>query len=74
GLTGGGALDGQLAGDPAARAMSIALLPRIEEPVVAQATPPAPSEAAPRAAAPVAAAPAATSSEPVVVARHEAAG
>ncbi|HRY45697.1 MAG TPA: AMIN domain-containing protein, partial [Thermoanaerobaculia bacterium] len=73
-LTGRGALDAQLAGDPAARAMSIALLPRIEEPVVAQSTPPAPSEAAPQAAAPVAAAPAATSTEAVVVARHEAAG
>jgi len=79
-LTGRGALDAQLAGDPAARAMSIALLPRIEEPVVAQATeaPGTPASAPPEAvlkvAAPIAATPAATSTEPVVVARHEAAG
>lgn len=73
-LTGRGALDAQLAGDPAARAMSIALLPRIEEPVLAQAAPPAPIEAAPQVGAPVAPAPAAASTEPVVIARHEASG
>lgn len=77
-LTGRGALDAQIAGDPASRAMSIALLPRIEEPLLAQAaevTTPAPPGIAPQVAAPVAAAPAvAMSTEPVVVARHEASG
>jgi type IV pilus assembly protein PilQ len=73
-LTGRGALDAQIAGDPAARTMSIALMPRIEEPVLAQAEKPSEPEVAPQAAAPVVAAPAVTSTEPVVVARHEASG
>ncbi|MHB1047479.1 MAG: type IV pilus secretin PilQ [Thermoanaerobaculia bacterium] len=83
-LTGRGALDAQIAGDPASRAMSIALMPRIEEPVLARAETPAATEAiaaiaateaSPQAAAPVVpAAPAAASTEPVVVARHEASG
>ncbi len=76
-LTGRGALDAQIAGDPASRAMSIALMPRIEEPVLAQvATPVAPAPDAPApAAAPAPSAPApADSSAPVVIARHEASG
>ncbi len=77
-LTGRGALEAQIAGDPATRAMSIALLPRIEEPILAQAeTPAAPTAPAvvAQAAPPTVPAPAAASpSEPVVVARHEASG
>lgn len=80
-LTGRGALDAQIAGDPASRAMSVALMPRIEEPVLAQSGTAASAEAiaaieaSPQAAAPVvSAAPAAASTEPVVVARHEASG
>lgn len=80
-LTGRGALDAQIAGDPASRAMSIALMPRVEEPILAQSETPAATEAiaaieaSPEAGAPVAsAAPAAASAEPVVVARHEASG
>ena len=76
-LTGRGALDAQIAGDPAARAMSIALLPRIEEPVLAQAvTPVVPAPAAPApVAAPSASVPApADASALVVVAQHAATG
>lgn len=74
-LTGRGALEAQIAGDPATRAMSIALLPRIEEPVLAQAETPAAPAVAAQAAPPAVPAPAAAStSEPVVVARHEASG
>ncbi len=76
-LTGRGALDAQIAGDPASRAMSIALMPRIEEPVLAQAaTPVAPAPDAPApVAAQAASAPApADASAPVVIARHEASG
>lgn len=80
-LTGRGALDAKIAGDPASRAMSIALMPRVEEPILAQSETPAATEAiaaieaSPEAGAPVAsAAPAAASAEPVVVARHEASG
>ncbi|MHB8800222.1 MAG: type IV pilus secretin PilQ [Thermoanaerobaculia bacterium] len=76
-LTGRGALDAQLAGDPAGRAMSIALMPRIEEPVLAQVevpVAPAPDAPAP-VAAPAASAPGpASPSAPVVVALHAATG
>jgi type IV pilus assembly protein PilQ len=78
-LTGRGALDAKVSGDPASHAMSIALLPRIEEePALAtaggapQAEPPiaevqpVPVPATPRVAA--------SSSLPVVVAQHSATG
>lgn len=85
-LTGRGSLDTQISGEPGARAMSIALLPRIEEPAVAVAAPePAasPEPAAAPAPAVVAATPEPTpvapaagpapDAAPVVVARHSAA-
>ncbi len=74
-LTGRGALDAQIAGDPAARAMSVALMPRIEEPVLAKAEAPAATEPSPQSVAPVAAAVhAPASTEPVVIAQHAATG
>jgi len=79
-LTGRGALEAKISGDPASHAMSVALLPRLEEPAGAAAAPapvqavaeanPEPSPVEP---APVGAAPAA-SSVPVVVAQHAATG
>jgi type IV pilus assembly protein PilQ len=84
-LTGRGALDAKISGDPGSRAMSIALIPRIDEPVVAQAvsasgTPtnaveslPEPSPVERVAPAPVVAS-SASRSEPVVVAQHAAVG
>ena len=79
-LTGKGALDATISGDPGSRAMSIALMPRIEEPAVAGAPEPAVTaasvaEAAPApAAAPVPAPEAPSPAAPVVVAQHTAAG
>lgn len=84
-LTGRGALEAKISGDPASHAMSVALIPRIDEPVVAQAvspdgTEPSVAEALPepspveRVALAPASAPAAGRSEPVVVAQHAAAG
>lgn len=78
-LTGRGALEAKLSGDPGARAMSVALLPVVEEPAIAE-VPAAPPEAvaaalpepSPVEPAPVASAPAA--SVPVVVAQHAATG
>jgi len=79
-LTGRGALEATISGDPASHAMSVALLPRLEEPGAADAAPvpaqavaeanpePSPVEPAPVAAAPPAA------SVPVVVAQHAATG
>jgi len=84
-LTGRSALDAKISGDPGSRAMSIALIPRIEEPAVAQVVPaggtpsiaaeslPEPSPVERVAPAPVTAA-ATGRSEPVVVAQHAAAG
>lgn len=84
-LTGRGALDAKITGDPGSHAMSIALFPRIDEPVVAQAistdgTPsnaaeslPEPSPVERAAPAPVMASPVARA-EPVVVAQHAAVG
>ena len=84
-LTGRGALDSKISGDPSSRAMSVTLIPRIDEPVVAQAgasgeTHPELVEALPEPSPVVAAspmpvvAPAAGRTEPVVVAQHAAAG
>lgn len=75
-LTGRGALDARIAGDPGSRAMSIALVPRIEEPALAQGAPPAAPDpaAAPRSPAPPPSATAADPSAPVVVAQHAASG
>ncbi len=84
-LTGRGALDAKISGDPASRAMSVALIPRNDQPVVAQGAtlgevPPATVESLPEptpvervAPAPVLAA-APGRSEPVVVAQHAAVG
>lgn len=77
-LTGRGALDSRISGDPSSRAMSVMLIPRIDEPVVAQAgtvgeTLPEPSPVVPASLLPVLA-PAAGRSEPVVVAQHAAVG
>ncbi len=84
-LTGRGALDAKISGDPASRAMSVALYPRIDEPVVALAAPvgggpqaaadslPEPTPVERVAPAPVVAA-APGRSEPVVVAQHAAVG
>ena len=84
-LTGRGALDAKISGDPASRAMTVALIPRIDEPVVAQAvsateTPSSAAESLPEPSpvervspAPVVAS-AAGHSEPVVVAQHAAVG
>jgi type IV pilus assembly protein PilQ len=84
-LTGSGALDAKITGDPGSHAMAVALIPRIDEPVVAQAvaidgTPsnvaeslPEPTPVERAAPAPVIASPA-TRSEPVVVAQHAAVG
>lgn len=76
-LTGRGALDTQLSGEPGARAMSIALLPRIEEPAIAVAVsePPAVAAAAPEPTpvAPAASPAPAPDAGPVVIARHSAA-
>ncbi len=84
-LTGRGALDAKISGDPASRAMTVALIPRIDEPVVAQAvsagdTPSSAAESLPEPSpvervspVPVVAS-AAGHSEPVVVAQHAAVG
>ncbi len=84
-LTGRGALDAKISGDPASRAMTVALIPRIEEPLVARAvaageTPSAAAESLPEPSpvervspAPVVASNAGRS-EPVVVAQHAAVG
>ena len=80
-LTGRGALETKLTGEPGARAMSIALMPRVEEPVIAAVEPepvamPAagPASPEPMPVAPVAPASAVSAeAEPVVVARHSAA-
>ena len=84
-LTGRGALDAKISGDPGSRAMSVALTPRIDEPVVAQAapaagTPPNAAESFPEpspvervAPAPVVASTTGRT-EPVVVAQHAAVG
>jgi type IV pilus assembly protein PilQ len=84
-LTGRGALDAKISGDPASRAMTVALIPRIDEPVVAQAisageTPSSAAESLPEPSpverlspAPVVAS-TAGHSEPVVVAQHAAVG
>ncbi len=81
-LTGRGALEATISGDPGGRGSAVALFPRLDEPVVAQALPeaaeapvvaeplPEPSPVEPVALAP-AVAPAA-SDAPVVVARHSA--
>jgi type IV pilus assembly protein PilQ len=80
-LTGRGALEAKVSGDPASRAMSVALLPVVaDEPVVAlvaQAPAESQPEPSPVEPAPVAtAAPAAlpVAGEPVVVAQHSASG
>lgn len=84
-LTGRGALDSKISGDPSSRAMSVTLIPRIDEPVVAQAGTvgevlpelaealPEPSPVVPASLPPVPA-PAVGRSEPVVVAQHAAVG
>ena len=76
-LTGRGALDTKISGEPGSRAMSIALLPRIEEPAVpaigpepAAPTAVAVSTPEPTPVAPVTAP--APDAGPVVVARHSA--
>jgi len=84
-LTGRGALDSKITGDPSSRAMSVTLIPRIDEPVVAQAGTvgeglsemaealPEPSPVVPASLPPVPAR-AVGRSEPVVVAQHAAVG
>ncbi|MBK9088740.1 MAG: type IV pilus secretin PilQ [Holophagales bacterium] len=84
-LTGRGALDAKISGDPASRAMTVALIPRIDEPVVAQAasagdTPASVAESLPEPSpvqrvspVPVIASTAGRS-EPVLVAQHAAVG
>lgn len=84
-LTGRGALDSKITGDPSSRAMSVTLIPRIDEPVVVQAGTvgeglpamaealPEPSPVVPASLSP-ASAPAGGRSEPVVVAQYVATG
>lgn len=81
-LTGRGALEATISGDPGGRGTSVALFPRIDEPVVAKAAPEAGSVPAvaemlpePSPVEPVSLAPAeapAAAGAPMVVARHAA--
>ncbi len=84
-LTGRGALDSKISGDPSSHAMSVTLIPRIEEPVLAQAdpvggTPSEVAEALPEPSPVVSVSPVpvvattATRTEPIVVAQHTARG
>jgi type IV pilus assembly protein PilQ len=81
-LTGRGALEATISGDPTGRGLSVALFPRLDEPAVAEAAPEAGSATAiaemlpePSPVEPVSLAPAeapAAADAPVVVARHAA--